>query len=122
VLLHPGRRHRGRRAGETRDIYVDVYHPRDVLLLLAVLLLNVLDAAFTLVHLQLGGEEANPLMARLIQAGEETFLFEKSFVVGVWLVLLVAHKRFLLARAGLFVLLALYLGLFVFHIYIVSLR
>lgn len=88
--------------------------------MLAILLLNVLDAFLTLVHINQGGSEANPLMDRLIQAGEQTFLFEKTFVVGVWLLLLVAHKHFRLARIGLWLLLGIYLGIFVFHIWLAT--
>ena len=116
TLVGPRRRRSGRRREDHRRLYVDVYHPTDVVLVLAVFLLNLADAFFTLTTLSRGGTEENPLMARLLEAGDSTFLFEKCFVVGFWLVLLIVHKNFRLARIGLWLLLVAYTGLFGWHV------
>ena len=109
------RRAGGRRAGERHDIYVDVFRKRDIGMLVAIFTLNILDAFFTLRWLQLGGQEANPLMASIISLGDHVFLIQKVFVVGVWLVILVVHKNFSVARTGLWSLLVLYAGLLIYH-------
>jgi hypothetical protein len=116
TLVGPSRRRHGRRRGDHDRLYVDVYHPSDVALVLSVFVLNLLDAFFTLNILRKGGTEENPLMERLLQAGDASFLFEKCFLVGFWLVLLIVHKNFRLARIGLWLLLAAYSALFGWHV------
>jgi hypothetical protein len=116
ALLGRSRRARGRRAGERQNLYVDAYRPADVLLVAAILVLNGLDALFTLLHLQRGGSEANPLMERLLEAGHDTFVLEKTLFVGAWLVLLAMHKNFRVGRAGLWLLLGLYAGILLRHL------
>lgn len=116
ALLGRHRRARGRRAGEHQNLYVDAYRPADVLLVASILVLNVLDALFTLLHLQRGGSEANPLMEMLLELGHDTFVIEKTLFVGVWLVLLAVHKNFRVGRAGLWLLLCLYGGVLVRHL------
>ncbi len=85
-------------------------------MIIAVFALSVGDAALTLVHLDAGGSEANPLMAFLLSIGRETFLYEKCFLVGVWLVILGIHRKFVVARISLWLLLIFYLGLFGYHL------
>ncbi len=108
-------RRRGRRAGEERDLYVDTYTRTDVLLLLGVFVLNILDAFFTLRWLQMGGGEGNPLMDVLIQSNDLLFLLQKCVVVGFWLVILVIHKNFRIARIGLWAALILYALILIYH-------
>jgi len=108
------RRRSGRRRQDTR-IYVDVFDPRDVLVVLGIFLLNLCDAFFTLVYLTQGGSEANPAMAHLLEISDAAFLFQKCVVVGVWLVYLTVHKNWGVARLGLRVLFVLYALLLGYH-------
>lgn len=114
-LLGFARRKKGRRAGENQNIYVDSYTRQDVLLTVGVLVLNILDAFFTLRWLGMGGSEGNPLMDMLIRANDMLFLFQKCIVVGVWLVILVVHKNFRIARYGLWGAFILYAGILLYH-------
>jgi hypothetical protein len=104
-----------RRSGEGANTYVDVYHGRDLAMLLSILMLNVLDAFFTLRWLQIGGREANPVMEWLLEIGDSAFLIQKCIVVGLWLIVLIVHKNFRIARIGLWSLLALYSLLLIYH-------
>jgi uncharacterized protein DUF5658 len=108
-------RQRGRRAGESEDIYVDRFSRRDVLLVIAILVLNVFDAFFTLIWLHRGGAEGNPVMAWLLDLGIGPFLAQKCFIVGGALLLLVVHKNFRLARLGLKSLATVYSLLILYH-------
>ena len=111
------RRRRGRRQGEEQNSFVDVYRKRDASLLVAILVLNLLDALMTLIHIQRGGREANPLMERLLEDGDfGSFLFQKSASVGSLLLVLVIHKNFVIARRAMWAILAGYLALFAYHI------
>jgi hypothetical protein len=109
------RRHIGRREGENQDIYVDVFRKRDVALLLGIFILNILDAFFTLLWLQMGGGEGNPLMEQLLKTSDLLFLFQKCVVVGLWLLILMAHKNFRAARIGLWGAFVLYACVLVYH-------
>ncbi len=113
-ILGPLRRSRGRRI-EDRASYVDRYSRRDVALILAVFLLNVGDAFFTMLWLDRGGKEANPVMDFLLDIGPTAFLIQKCVVVGIWLVVLLVHKNFRFARLGIYISLAAYLGLILVH-------
>ena len=114
-LLGFARRKKGRRTGESHNIYVDSYTRQDVLLTVGVLVLNILDAFFTLRWLGMGGSEGNPLMDMLIRANDMLFLFQKCIVVGVWLVILVVHKNFRIARYGLWGAFIVYAGILFYH-------
>jgi hypothetical protein len=117
-LRGPRRREDGRRTGENENTYVDRYRRSDIVLLGAIFGLNIADALFTLIWLQKGGSEGNPVMDWFLEQGDWAFLLQKCLVVGLWLVVLVVHKNFQLARYGLWFLLALYASIFVYHIFL----
>ena len=110
------RRKTGRRDGEVENSFVDLYHKRDTAMLVSILVLNLLDAFLTLIHIGRGGTETNPLMERLLQEGNETFLFHKAAVVGSLLLILVVHKNFTIARRAMWLILAVYSLLFAYHV------
>lgn len=120
LLGGPLRRARGRRLTD-RGLYVDVYTRNDVMLLLAIFLLNVGDAFFTMMWLGRGGREANPIMDFFLDIGPGAFIIQKCFIVGIWLVVLVVHKNFRFARVGLYAALAVYSLLMVVHFSIIAL-
>lgn len=117
-LFGPRRRVGGRRGGEGQNTYVDRYRKNDVLLLAAIFGLNIADALFTLIWVKRGGSEANPVMDWFLQQGDWVFLGQKCLVVGLWLVILVIHKNFQMARVGLWCLLVLYGSIFLYHIFL----
>ncbi|MCH2187919.1 DUF5658 family protein [Myxococcota bacterium] len=112
-------RKRGRRAGEEANTYVDRFTPVDVALVVSVLLLNILDALFTMLWIQRGGSEGNPVMAWVLELGNSAFLVQKCLIVGIWLILLLVHKNFVIARVGLWVLAAVYSLLMIYHVALV---
>lgn len=109
------RRADARRVSELEGSYVDVYQPKDLGLLLCILLLNVMDAFFTLGWLQMGGREANAFMEWVLGFGNWVFLVQKCLVVGVWLIVLTVHKNFRVARIGLWSLFSLYSLVILYH-------
>ena len=121
AFLGRRRRRHGRREGEGERIYVDRFRRRDVLLVVAILVLNIFDALFTLIWLQRGGAEGNPVMAWLLDHSTSAFLIQKCLVVGAWLVLLVVHKNFPLARIGLYSLAGVYSLLILYHFALIAL-
>lgn len=113
-----GRRCGFRREGERRNSYVDRLSIRVVLLSLSIVILSFLDAGFTLLHLELGGWEVNPLMRLALVSGIPFFLTVKICLTGVGVVFLAAHQNFRLSWVALRCVAAVYLWLLAYHIYL----
>ena len=111
-----GRRRGPRREDEREGTYIDRYSPRAICAVLWVALMNVGDSFFTLVHLQAGGVEVNPVAAQLLRAGRFGFVFTKSMLVAAALLVLVLHKNFPMARIGIWVSALAYTVLNVYHL------
>ena len=118
-----GRRRGGRRDGETRNIYVDRYSSEEWLLASGVLVLSFADLVFTLVHLSVGGKEANPVMDWFLQiGGTHAFTIAKTAFTLLGVSVLLLHVRFDRVKVLMRLAFALYLALFVFHFYVISVR
>jgi hypothetical protein len=110
-----GRRARVRRKGEVEGSFIDRYGTRMLLILMWIVLLNVFDSFFTLIHLQDGGRELNPVAELLLQSGRTGFVLWKSALISAALVVLCVHKNFSLARFGLWTAAASYTVLIGYH-------
>jgi hypothetical protein len=119
-MLGPLRRIHGRRDSDQAG-YVDRYSRRDVALILTIFIMNVGDAFFTMLWLDRGGQEANPVMDFFLGIGPGAFLIQKCIVVGIWLVALLVHKNFRFARIGLYISLVAYGILMLIHFGIIAL-
>ena len=75
--------------------------PAIALIALAILALNLVDAAFTLRHLELGAIELNPLMRELLERGPLPFVLGKHLMVGACIVTMAGHWSLWLAAAAL---------------------
>jgi len=114
--LLSGRRRSVRRHEEVEGSFVDRYGGRLLLLVLWIAAMNVGDSFFTLVHLQAGGIELNPVAAALLTTGRGGFVFLKSFLIALALVVLAVHKNFFLARVGLWTAAGTYTLLVLYHV------
>lgn len=113
-----GRRRGFRRAEEGRNAYVDRYSPRTLAVIVTVMALCMFDAMFTLLYIQRGGGELNPLMNMAIQAGVFPFLLIKTGLTAAGMLFLALHKNFRYVKglvAGVF---ALYVALAGYHVYL----
>ena len=118
-----GRRRSGRRDGETKNIYIDRYSAEEWFLASGVLVLSFADLIFTLVHLSVGGEEANPVMDWFLQVGgTHAFTIAKTAFTLLGVSVLLLHVRFERVKLLMRLAFALYLALFVFHLYVISVR
>ncbi|SET23159.1 hypothetical protein SAMN05216326_11639 [Nitrosomonas marina] len=93
--LKPGRRMNERRSETTRwrPAYVDCYAGHLMLCVIAILLLSIGDAMFTLQILALGGEELNWFMAVLIDESVTKFVAVKMALTALALIMLVIHHN-----------------------------
>lgn len=114
--LHFGGRRRGfRRDGEERNRYVDRPSKEIVALSLLTVVLSVLDALFTLLHLEGGGREVNPVMGLALGAGVSWFLSLKIGLTGLGVVFLAIHQNFRLSRVALHGVALTYSALLAYH-------
>jgi len=111
-----GRREAGRRLGEAENIYVDVYSPRLILLLLLFFSLTVVDSVSTLIYLGKGGRELNPIAQWLIDQGGMFFVTAKGVLSGLCLLFVMLHKTFKPARVALGIGFAFYFALAGYHL------
>lgn len=119
LLLHGGS-DGCRLGGVAARATVQAYGPALLAATCLIVGLNVLDSLFTILHLQQGGIEANPLARWLLQFGQGSFIFWKSMVVGLSLVVLCNPKHLRLGRIGIGVTLGGYAVLLLYHISLVS--
>lgn len=116
-----GRRQGARRDGEEANTYVDRYSGRVMAILVLIAGLCVLDALFTLLYLQRGGAELNPLMDAAIRTGVVPFIAIKCGLTFVGITFLCLHKNFRFVRLLILVVLNMYVLLMAYHYYVVSL-
>ncbi len=117
-----GRRRWVRRDQEREGTFVDVYGWKVVTMILWVAVMNVGDSFFTLLHLQYGGIELNPVAQALLGTGRWGFVFIKSFLIALALVVLAVHKNFFLARIGMWTAASTYTLLVTYHLYLLAVR
>ncbi len=110
-----GRRQSFRREGEGVDTYVDRLTPRISGLAIFVLVSSILDAYLTILHLQRGGNEANPLMALVLTYGYAPFIAVKMLTTGCGAWLLAVHQQFAIAWTALHGLAGVYMLLLIYH-------
>ena len=96
--------------------------PRVVKLVVFVLVCSALDALFTLIHLQYGGTEANPIMAMALDFGPASFVRAKMGLTGLGAILLASYEHLRLGLACLYLIAAVYAGLLLYHAMLISTR
>ncbi len=110
-----GRRQGARRTGEGQDIYVDQPARRVTMLVTVILACSILDALLTLLYIQRGGGEANPIMAVAIDSGMTSFVAIKMLLTAFGVVMLAIHQNFRLGSQGLYGMAVIYIALLLYH-------
>jgi hypothetical protein len=105
----------GRRDGDEAEFYVDVYNGWTWAMLTIFMVLNLLDAHFTLIYLQRGGEEANPVAIAMLNAGIGVFIGVKAAGITLGAAVFCILNHFKNGRVGVVVALFFYQALFVYH-------
>jgi formate hydrogenlyase subunit 3/multisubunit Na+/H+ antiporter MnhD subunit len=93
-----------------------------VLLVVLVCVSSLMDAYLTLLHIQHGGSEANPLMVLALVYGPTTFVGIKMGLTGLGTWFLAAHQSFPLAYKGLHTLALGYGVVLLYHLMLVLSR
>lgn len=113
-----GRRRTHRRPSEREGSFVDQYSLRLVGLLCWIALMNAADSFFTLLHIQAGGVELNPVAGALLALGRTGFVVTKGVAITIPLLVLCQHKNFALARVGLWIASGAYTLLLGYHLWL----
>ena len=115
-----GRRENIRRVEDkNRFLYVDRYNVGLFLILLALLLLGLADALFTLYHVYVNeAEELNPIMAFFLGISPRVFFYVKYVLTGLCLLVLCLHKNLPLAKYLFGTVFLIYLIIVASHVYL----
>ncbi len=115
-----GRRGSFRRGDDQRTGgYVDRYGPRLLFLVVLILGLNVLDAFLTMMILEDGGWEMNPVVRSAIQLYGDRFWVWKIVTVSVPVILLCLHSKFRRVTPVLFGIGAIYLAAVLYQVLLI---
>lgn len=94
ALLAGGQRALNRRTDEHRQHYfVDTHSAHTLFQIVLLLALSIVDAAITLLLIQTGCEEINPVMSHLLDYGLLTFLMGKYVLTAAGIPLLLVFKN-----------------------------
>ncbi len=116
TFKHGGRRKSFRRKGEERNQYVDLPSSRSIVLVLIIVAFSTLDAAFTIIHLENGASELNPLMKAIIQSGFPLLFIIKSLGIGLVACFLAIHQNFKFSFYGMYASATIYTVLLLYHL------
>jgi hypothetical protein len=102
-LIFNGRRERIRREDDRlRVFFFDRYHPKLFATITAILMLSILDAVLTLILIDNGSSELNPVMAYFLQHGLLSFIIVKYFLTSIGVVILLIFKNVFVTRAKIY--------------------
>ena len=105
-----------RKEDQEKGGYVDRYSPRLLFYIILIAGLNVLDSFSTMIILDCGGVEANPLVSSAIEVYGDRFWVWKFMVVSVNLILLCLHSRFRYVNRVIFGITLLFLGVILYQV------
>jgi len=107
-----------RKTDQQQGSYVDRYSSALLFFLISIIGLNVLDAFFTLMILDLKGWEANPVVQSVINLYGTKFWIWKFSIVSISVALLCLHSRFRLVRELIVAVGCLYLMVVIYQIFL----
>jgi len=95
--------------------YVDRYGARLLFFLVLIVGLNILDSFFTMIILDCGGWEVNPIVRSAIEVYGDDFWVWKFMIVSVNLILLCIHSRFRYVNRIILWITLLFLGVILYQ-------
>ena len=105
-----------RKEDQRRGGYVDRYSPSLLFFLLLIVGLNLLDALFTMMILDYGGWEVNPIVRAAIGVYGDRFWVWKFLIVSVNVILLCLHVKFKYVRKIILGICLVYLAIVIYQI------
>ena len=116
-----GRRHRFRRkSDQEKGGYVDRYSTAVFVSLVSILGLNIFDSLLTMIILDLGGKEFNPLVGSVILILGDKFWIWKFGIVSFSLILLCLHQGFKMFRWTVISISSFYLLIVLYQVFLIT--
>ncbi len=120
-----GRRKNNRRITDpSQNYYVDRYGDKSIIAFIIILILCMIDAKITILILEAGGREINPIMDWALSLGVTWFQIIKFTITGICLFFLIIHKNFVIlgglinVRTVVTAILILYSALVIYELFI----
>jgi len=102
-LLFNGRREQNRRDEDSHKVFLfDRYNPRLFAAITAILMLSIFDALLTLILIDKGSTELNPVMAYFLQHGLLPFIIAKYLLTSIGVVTLLIFKNVFLTGFNIY--------------------
>ena len=111
-----------RKSDQDKGRYVDRYSPILFFLLILILGLNILDSLFTMMILDLGGEEFNPFVRSFIELHGDMFWVWRFVIASIALVLLYLHRGFMRVRRMIITIGSIYIIIVLYQMYLILYR
>jgi hypothetical protein len=84
--------------------------------------LNILDSLFTMMILDLGGEEFNPFVRSFIELHGDMFWIWRFVIVSVALIVLYLHRGFIMVRRVIICVGLVYVVIVIYQMYLILYR
>ena len=105
-----------RKEDQEKGGYVDRYSPKLLFFLILIVGLNVLDSLFTMIILEFGGWEVNPIVRAAMDVYGDQFWVWKFVLVSFNLILLCLHSRFRYVNKSIPWIAIMYLGVIIYQV------
>jgi len=105
---------------QQRGGYIDCYSAELFFSLILIVGLNILDAWFTMIILDSGGWEVNPLVDSVIAIWGTEFWVWKFTIVSASLIILCLHSKFRFVRAVILGITVIYIGIVVHQLVLIA--
>lgn len=108
-----------REVDQEKSGYVDLYGAGLLFLIILIVGLNILDSLFTMMILDLGGWEVNPIVRSVIEIYRDRFWVWKFAIVSVPLILLCIHSKFRLAMTAILGLCVIKIAVLLYQVFLI---
>jgi hypothetical protein len=115
-----GRRSLRRKSDQERGGYTDRYSPFVFFLIILILALNVLDSLFTMIIVDLGGRELNPVVKSVMALHGDHFWIYKFLMASGSLVLLCLHRGVRFFRGIIIAISSIYLIIVLYQVFLIT--
>jgi len=116
------RRSLRRKTDREKGGYVDRYSYILFFLLVLILGLNILDSLFTMMIIDLGGQEFNPLVRSFIELHGDMFWLWRFVIASIALVLFYLHRGFIMVRRMIIAIGLIYVVIVIYQMYLIFYR
>lgn len=111
-----------RKLDQERGGYLDRFSPVLFFILVLILGLNVFDSLFTMMMIDLGDQESNPLVRSFVELHGDMFWIWRFVIVSIALILLYLHHGFIRVRRVIIAIGLIYIVIVVYQLYLIFYR